>query len=307
MCNELSIIIVNWNTSELLKQCLESLRRCKIGLNNIIVVDNASNDLSVNMVESQFPEVMLIKNSQNLGFAKANNIAIGKSVADYICLLNSDTVVSPECFIEMLSFMTVYRDAVACAPALRLPSGRLQTGGAGYELSLVTAFNFFFFLTKLFPLHFKGIYLEQSAYVKLKKPLKVDWLAGTCLMVRKEAVDAVGGLDESYFMYAEDAEWCDRLRKYGNIYYLPYLEIIHYQGASSEQSDKVPTNWLAATFSYFSSKHKSKVELFRIFAALGFLMRSVLYGALRFTDREYACKSKAMLKYFLYTIRWRQN
>lgn len=305
---KLTIIIVNWNTSNLLHQCLDSLYMTNNISYNVIVVDNGSTDTSVELVENMFPHVSLIKNGVNLGFAKANNAAINIIDTDYVCLLNSDTIVSSECFDNMLMFMYDNPDAVACAPALRLPDGKLQTGGAGFELSLFTAFNYFFFLSKIFPFKFNGFFIDQTAYVKSKESARVDWLAGACLMVKKSAIDIVGGLDESFFMYAEDAEWCDRLRRVGNIYYLPNLEIIHYHGASSNNSDIISTKWLAATFNYFHSKYNStQTQLFRIITGSGFFIRMLIYYILSIKDDKYLPKFKAMSQYLIFTIKWKCN
>lgn len=306
--NKLTIIIVNWNTSGLLKQCLESLFKSNHISYDVIVVDNGSTDSSVKMVERMFSQVILIKNNVNLGFAKANNTAINKIDTEYVCLLNSDTVASSELFDNMLLFMYDHPDAIACGPALRLPDGKLQTGGAGFELSLSTAFNYFFFLSKLFPFKFRGFYIDQAAYVKSKSPVRVDWLAGACLLVKKSAIDIVGGFDESYFMYAEDAEWCDRLRKIGNIYYLPNLEIIHYHGASSNKYDTVSTKWLEATFKYYYSKYnKMQSQIFIIIVGCGFLLRTLIYLLLSSYDNKWKPKYKEMLRYMMFTIKWTYN
>lgn len=301
----LTIIIVNWNTSELLHQCLES-----IFIDNpnykVIVVDNGSTDNSVKMVTTVFPQVELIYSTVNLGFAKANNLAIQKSDSEYVCLLNSDTIVSTNCFNSMLRFMLNHAEAVACAPALRLPTGKLQTGGAGFELSLFTAFNYFFFLSKFFPYIFKGFFIDQEPYVKQGQPTKVDWLAGACLMVRRSVINKAGALDESFFMYAEDAEWCDRLREYGSIYYLPNLEIIHYHGASSNKNDKVSTKWLEATFKFFYSKSSLlQARIFQAIVGCGFMIRLLAYFLLSVNDKKYLTNVKAMSIYFRFTSQWK--
>lgn len=303
MRDALDIIIVNWNTSDLLFTCLDSV--IATNRSKITVIDNASTDDSLEMLSRLFPCVEVINNSENVGYAKANNQGIQKTKSEYVCLLNSDTVASPEVMEKMLEFMSGCPDSVACAPALRLPNGKLQTGGAGFELSLTTAFNYFFFLSKLFPFKCKGFYLDQEAYVRLCKPAKVDWLAGACLMVRKSAIDTVGGLNESYFMYAEDAEWCDRLRNVGNIYYLPHLEIIHYHGASSNNSNTVSTKWLEATFKYFQSKYNTiQSQVFRVIVGCGFLTRMLIYYCLSINNNKWLPKYKAMARYLIFTIKW---
>ncbi|MBE0596621.1 MAG: glycosyltransferase family 2 protein [Desulfuromonadales bacterium] len=280
MAPDLTVIVVNWNTRELLRDCLRSVVDGNpAGELSIIVVDNGSADGSAEMVEREFPRVRLLRNQENLGFAKANNQALRLVETPYACLLNSDTVVAPGTLAGLVSFMTAHPRTVACAPALRLPSGRLQTGGAGYELNLRTAFNYFFFLSRLFPERFPGMYLYQDHFVRKGEPLQVDWLAGACLSVRMTAVRQAGLLDESYHMYAEDAEWCQRLGRVGEIRYLPGLEILHLFGASSDKGGAVSVRWLDATFAYFERQHgRFRLKLFQLVCLGGFLLRMLLYG-----------------------------
>jgi len=306
---KLTIVIVNWNTVDLLEQCLYSLfagHGSGKAIFRVIVVDNASMDSSVYMVENRYPSVKLIKNEFNVGFAKANNFALSQINSEYVCLLNSDTVTSSRSFEDMLAFMDSHPNAVACAPALRLPDGELQTGGAGFALSLATALNYFWFLSKLFPFICKGLFIDQNAYVRRGKPARVDWLAGACLVVRKTAIDAVGTLDESFFMYAEDAEWCDRLRTVGDLYYLPALEIIHYHGASSKNTDSVSTKWLEATFKYFSLKHNQiQSEVFRLIVCIGFILRIIIYCFLCCKSNKWSRNLRAMTTYLIFVLKWK--
>lgn len=278
---ELTVIVVNWNTRDLLRDCLRSVYASEPAMPLVVmVVDNGSADGSADMVERDFPQVGLLRNRDNLGFARANNQALKIVGTPYACLLNSDTVVGPGVLSRLVAFLAARPAAVACAPALRLPSGRLQTGGAGYALSLATAFNYFFFLSRIFPERFPGMYLHQDHFVRKGMPLRVDWLAGACLTVRMTAVDQVGLLDESYHMYAEDAEWCQRLAQAGEIWYLPDREILHIFGASSGKESKVSVRWLDAAFAYFGRQHGAvRLKLFQVVCLLGFLLRLILYGA----------------------------
>lgn len=277
---ELTVIVVNWNTRELLRDCLRSVVAGEpTGAVEIVVVDNGSADGSADMVEREFPQVRLLRNNDNRGFAGANNQALRLVATPYACLLNSDTVVAPGVLSSLAAFLADHPRAAACAPALRLPSGRLQTGGAGYALSLRTAFNYFFFLSRLFPERCPGMYIHQEHFVRKGEPERVDWLAGACLTVRMAAAERVGLLDESYHMYAEDAEWCERLARVGQIWYLPALEILHVFGASSAKSSGVSVSWLDAAFAYFGNRHGAfRLKLFESICLLGFLMRMLLYG-----------------------------
>ena len=302
---DLSIIIVNWNAEGLLRNCLASIGKVVRGCRyELIVSDNASADGSCAMVEEEFPQARLIRNTENLGFAKANNQAMKEASADVVCLVNSDTLLEGDCLSEMLDFMKARPSAVACAPALRLPDGNLQTGACGFDVGLATAFNYFFFLTKLFPNRFRGIYLDQKPFVKAGKPVEVDWLSGACLMVRKAAVDATGGLDESFFMYAEDLEWCSRLRQVGEIYYLPNLEIIHYHGASSKVEAAISTKWLDAMNKHVRTKYsRRESSLFSLIAASGFMMRMVANYAAGITDSKRKEKADALREFCRFSLK----
>jgi N-acetylglucosaminyl-diphospho-decaprenol L-rhamnosyltransferase len=297
----LTIVIVNWNTKDLLKQCLESVVRSSANNSSeIIVVDNASIDGSLEMIEADFPEAVLIRNASNLGFAKANNSAISLARGRYICLLNSDTVVNFGSIQELVQFMEKTRGAVACAPALRLPSARLQTGAAGFELSLRSAFNYNMFLSKLFPTLFPGMYIDQESFVAAGNPLKVDWVAGTCMLVAKSVIEEVGMLDDGIYLYAEDVEWCHRLRTRGDIYYLPYVEITHYHGASS---DKTSTKWLESTFDYYRRMHSLfDYKIFQFIFVVGLSLRLFMYTIFACFNLRYWINVRAMKSYTKYSI-----
>lgn len=273
----LSIIIVNWNTKDLLERCLHSIFSTQKKLSfKVIVVDNASTDGSAEMIKKKFPTVFLIENKKNRGFAKANNQAFNFiENSKYVLLLNSDTVLLNTTLQVMMEFMDRNPKAGIAAPALRLPDGKFQIVGASHP-SLFTAFNYFLFLYLLSPKVFKGSFIDQKKLQKIKNPIKIDWVAGTCMLVRKEVIDQTGGLDESYFMYAEDIEWCERIKKRGwEIYYVPSVEIIHHHGASSKT---VSDQWLKSLISFMKQKNGIiKLIFFRLIMATGFGLRSFLY------------------------------
>lgn len=277
---DLTVIVVNWNTRELLRDCLRSVGAGEPAETvEVVVVDNGSADGSPEMVEREFPQVRLLRNRDNLGFARANNQALRLVETPFVCLLNSDTVVCPGALSSLASFLSRHPAAVACAPTLRLSSGRLQTGGAGYALSMRTACNYFFFLSRLFPDLCPGMYIHQEHFVRKGESVRVGWLAGACLTVRMTAVERMGLLDESYHMYAEDVEWCERLGQVGEIWYLPDREIVHVFGASSA-GHQVSIRWLDAAFAYFGRRHGGlRLKLFKLVCLCGFLLRTLLYGA----------------------------
>ena len=301
----LSIIIVNWNTIDLLEKCLDSIFFTQKNLSfKVIVVDNASTDGSVEMIKKKFPAVFLIENKKNVGFAKANNQAL-KFIENrkYVLLLNSDTVLLNKTLQKMMEFMDRNPKAGIAAPALRLPDGKFQIVGAS-KPSLISAFNYFLFLYVLSPKLFKGLFIDQQRLQKIGNPIKIDWVAGTCMLVRKEVIDKAGGLDESYFMYAEDMEWCERIKKIGwDIYYLPYIEIIHHHGASSKT---VSDQWIKSLILYMKRKNGMiKSILFRLIAAAGFGLRFFFYF-LRFTftlNKDWMKKAHQMFIFFKGALR----
>ena len=242
----LSVIIVNWNVKQFLKECLESIKKNIKNVNyEIIVVDNNSNDNSVDMLKCFFPEVILIQNKTNLGFAKANNHAIKISVGNYILLLNPDTVVLSDLAEQMLAFMEAAKDVGVCGCRLISPQnpdapfnvGWLKFPSLKHEMYSDT------FLERIVSKMQKKN-TEKIIKLEMSKPVETDWVSGACLMIRKKTVEQVGLMDENIFLYAEDVEWCYRIKKeYGwKLYVLPYVEVIHY-GQQSMKKDK-NINWL---------------------------------------------------------------
>lgn len=242
---DLSIIIVNWNTRELLAGCLESVARCqmsdvsvqksKVGdqkslsldsdlrplISETFVIDNASTDGSTTMVHERFPWVQLIENRENLGFARANNQAIRRSQGRYIMLLNSDTVLNDGAIMAMVGFADAYMEIGVLGPKLINGQGQTQLSWA----------------------RFPSIWSEIMAHHhRDKKPFadgsasEVDWMAGACLLVRRTAIENVGLMDERFFLYSEETDWCKRIQEAGwlNVYY-PVAVVSHFEGSSSSQ------------------------------------------------------------------------
>ncbi len=232
---DLSIIIVNWNTRELLASCLQSVSdnlRATAGLKvETFVVDNASADGSAAMVREHFPWVRLLENGQNAGFAQANNQAIRQSGGRYLLLLNPDTEVRPGALAALFSFMEAHPEAGAAGARLLNTDGSLQpsctlTPTPGRELWLL--------------LHLDALYPRYARYAMSEwdtgKPRAVEVLKGACLLLRREALDQAGPFDEEYFMYSEEVDLCRRIRLGGwQIYWVPQAEVIHYEGQSTRQ------------------------------------------------------------------------
>ena len=230
----LSIVVVSWNTCDLLVQCLQSvygtLEAWTISC-EVIVVDNASMDDSVQAVRRRFPGVVLIENPVNVGFARANNQAIERSEGQYVLLLNPDTVVQPGAIQGLLHFMDTHPQAGAVAPKLVNPDASFQASWARFP----TLLSEFFLMTGLARV-FVGPYAPSPRPQPQEAARFVDWVAGAALLVRQSAVDQVGALDERYFLYSEETEWCWRLWQGGwEVWYLPDVAIVHYGGASTRK------------------------------------------------------------------------
>ena len=230
----LSIIIVNWNTRDLLAQCLESVANNARLMPHLrmetFVVDNASTDSSAAMVGERFPWVQLVENEVNTGFAQANNQAIRLSTGRYVLLLNPDTEVKPQALYTLMDFMESQQDAGAAGSWLLNADGSLQT--SCYPAPTLSRELWrLFHLDTLYPYsHYQMDKWDRCV------PQKVDVLKGACVILRRKALDEIGLLDENYFMYSEEVDLCYRLQKAGwNLYWVPQSQVVHFGGESTKQ------------------------------------------------------------------------
>jgi len=252
---EISIIIVSWNVRELLKACLNSIYRTKEGLPvEVIVVDGGSEDGSQLMVEQSFPDVKLIARPDNIGFPTGNNIGISQSAGRNVLLLNPDTEIISNALEELSSYLDENRDVGVVAAQLLNPDGTVQSSRRRFPTLATGVFE----STWLQPMAPGSI---QRNYYFEDEPsdavLDVDWVVGACLMVRRSVVEQVGLLDEDYFMYSEELDWCRRIKTAGwRVVYLPIAQIIHHVGKSSEQAlVERHINFQRAKLRYFRKYH----------------------------------------------------
>ncbi len=233
----LSIIIVNYNVKDLLRDCLGSLRLTIQQFNNltieIFVVDNASSDGSAEMVRREFPEVGVIASDKNLGFARANNLAIKKSSGRYLLFLNPDTTVPPETLPEMIRFMDENPKVGVATCYVELASGGMDSDCHRGFPTPWAAFCFFTKLEKVFP-HSKVFGQYHQTWKDLNTTHEIDSCCGAFMLVRRGAMEEVGIWDEDFFFYGEDLDWCYRFKEKGwLVMFYPYAKIIHHKGASS--------------------------------------------------------------------------
>ena len=232
---ELSIIIVNFNTYRFLHFCLDSIYHgnLPVSLYEIIVVDNASADDSVNSLRKNYPQVKLIANRQNLGFAHANNQGIKKANGNLLLLLNPDTVVPKNTLRRMFEFVKKEKKTGIATCKVELPSGKLDDACHRGFPTPWRAFCQFSGLTAIFPQSqfFNGYHL---GYKNMDKVHQIDSCVGAFMLMKREVIAGVGDLDEDYFWYGEDLDFCYRAKRYGwQVVYVPDVKILHYKGVAA--------------------------------------------------------------------------
>lgn len=232
----LSIVIVNYNSIHVLKPCLDSLLALGNWLHEnceVLIVDNASSDGSAETIKQDYPWVIFTANQENLGFAKANNQALRKARGDYQLLLNPDTVVPLETLKECITFLKGHPDAGVVTCKVVFPSGKIDMDcHRGFptpwaSFTYFSGLEDFFFNSKWF-----GKY--HLTYLPLNTTHEIDSAVGAFMMMPKVAIEKVGLLDEDFFFYGEDIDWCYRFKEKGfKVYYFPDVSITHYKGVSS--------------------------------------------------------------------------
>ncbi|MDP4001211.1 MAG: glycosyltransferase family 2 protein [bacterium] len=224
---DLSIIIVNFNTKNLLKQCLRSVFNSQTSfIYEVIVSDNGSSDGSIEMVGTEFPKTQVIENKTNLGFSKGNNVALRQAQGRYSLLLNSDTEVNPDTFDLSIKYMDEHKDTGAMGVKVLLPNGELDIACRRKFPNPKNSFLRLFGLSK---------YSDYNITTPMDQETEVDAVMGAYMMVRKAVLDQVGLLDEEFFMYGEDLDWCWRIKQAGHkIMYYPGVSITHYKYGSAQ-------------------------------------------------------------------------
>jgi len=230
---KLSIIIVNWNTRDLLLQCMESIDRFLKDVElEVIVIDNNSHDESTTTVEEKFAQTKIIKNKENIGPVKANNQGIKMSHSPYILLLNSDTYFIDSSMTSMLSMMERDNKIGVVAPQL-----------LNEDLSPHTSFfNFPTLKGELaeryeFLLQWMGYRFSHTTLNTMQEPLQVDWLSSACMLIRRDIINEVGLFDENFFIYYDDVDFCRRVKNSSwKIFFYPRAKVVHLEGKSFNES-----------------------------------------------------------------------
>jgi len=258
---EISIILVNYNDKPHLTACLESLQKATANLPaEVLLVDNHSEDGSLELIREAFPWVRLFVNDQNLGYAKANNIGIRASRGAFVLFLNTDTVIPPDALVLLVGELRRQPQAAAIGPALVRADSSYQVS-FGRDLGVFGEFRQKFFLNPYY----------KFALRHSRKARRVGWLSGACLHARRDAVVAAGLFDESFFIYFEDIDLCRRLRDQGfDLFYYPAVHVLHFGGATTASRRwRSRLHYRRSQLRYYE-KHGSRLSLrlLRIFIGL---------------------------------------
>lgn len=301
----LNIIIVSWNVRELLRACLRSIQAhpCTVAKQRVIVVDNASADATAEMVRTDFPSVDLVANPTNRGFTGGNNdglrIALDRAAGDddFVLLLNPDTEVAPGALDALVSHARAEATIGVVGPQLRYPDGSIQSSRRRFP-ALATAVFESTWLQAAAP---RG--LLDAYYVRDRRDdeaCDVDWVVGAAMLVRASAAARVGGLDEGFFMYSEELDWCKRLREAGwRAVYLPAAVVVHHEGKSSEQvSGKRMLYFNASKVRYFAKHHgRPAAELLRLSLLAQFAWQTALESAKWLAGNRRALRAERVQAY----------
>jgi len=286
---DLTIAVISYNTLELLRECFLSIHQYAPADAEVIVVDNASTDGSPEVVRSEFPTFHLIANSQNLGFAKAVNQALQLGHSDYFLILNADVRLTKGAAEGLLTYMESHPNVGIAAPANVTPDGEpMLTVHPDVSLGWEILRNLLF--VDVLRYRVFGKYLAR----RFTSPAAVDWATGSALMARREVLEAVGGMDESIFLYGEEYDWQLRTRKAGwEVHFVPQAVVVHHKGASADQVLNVHRYRVVtrSTYYFFVKHHGWWGLLFLVLAhVVGSFLRMVLSGILCVGGRAPMCR-----------------
>ena len=270
---DLSIIIVNYNVKEFLQNLLHSAEKASSRISKeIIVIDNASDDGSVDIIKQKFPTVKLVENKNNIGFGSANNQGLKIAQGKYILFINPDCIVSENTFDKMISFFNEHPDCGLAGCKILNSDGSLQLAcrrsfpGPWTSFTKVTGLSNLFPGTRIFA-RYNLTYLDEN------RTHEVDAVSGSFMMIKRDAYEKVGGFDDQFFMYGEDLDLCYRVQKAGfKVYYVPDTQIIHYKGESTKRSNLDETKLFYDAMHKFVKKHLSSFPIVELIlrTAIGF-------------------------------------
>jgi N-acetylglucosaminyl-diphospho-decaprenol L-rhamnosyltransferase len=278
---DLAVVIVNWNTVDLLDECLQSVVDHSPGdlRTEVIVVDNASRDGSVEHLRANWPSVRVIVNDENVGFCRANNRAIGATTAPYLLLINTDARLTDGCADAMLGYFERDPKAAVVGPRLVYGDGSFQRWTAGRSLTLTSCANYYLGLDRLAQRvpALAGIYLTYDT----DQPFRPGWVTSAVMLLRRSALDEIGLLDESIFVYMDDVDLCQRATDAGwHVWYAADTTAVHFMGASTKrETGKVSPEAMRAFNRWYERRHGPRsARAVRAMQTVGFGARAGLHA-----------------------------
>ena len=289
---KISVVIVNYKVPNYIHQCLLSIEKAAAMFDTeIFVVDNASEDQSVEMIRKFHPQVICIENEDNVGFSKANNIAMRKAKGEYLLIINPDTFVSENMIEDCVRFMDQHPEVGATGVSMYDSAGKFAPESRRAVPRPVTAFYKLIGLCKRFPKsrRFGKYYL---GYLDRNKPSEIEILSGACMFMRRSAIEKVGFFDEDYFMYGEDIDLSYRILKAGyKNYYLP-VEIIHYKGESTHKNSFTYVNNFNMSMIIFLKKHFTFYSWIFELPIISAVYLKAAIGYVRVSFKKIFCREK---------------
>lgn len=272
--HDLTVVIVTWNSADCIRDCLRSIdppsRRAPT---RVVVVDNASKDGTVPLVSREFPWADVVANRDNRGFGAANNQAFAAASSRYVMMLNPDTVARPGALDALVAFMDAHPEAWAAGPAMLNADGSEQRTGVAFP-SLGNLLSETFFLDRLLP-HSRLFGRHRRLFDERPGPREVDFVQGSALIFRREVLERVGGLDERFFMYFEETDWCFRMKRAGGrVLVCPDAQVVHLGGGEFGHFDERRLLHYHRSLLAFYGKHHGHAAQAALRAAL--LLRSAL-------------------------------
>lgn len=289
MQEKLSIIIISYNSKEYVIDCIKSIiYTCFDFVPEIIIVDNNSTDDSVETISKLFPDVKIIENTRNLGYAKAINIGANKATGDVLILSNADVIYRKDSIQELVKYISNNDNAAVCGPQQVFPNGQFQRS-FGYFPSIKRALFDVTGITKL-----KQNKKKKQFALKASKPYFVEYIDGAILCIKKNNFNSLNGFDEDYFFYSEEADFCYRANNTGrNCVIVPSSIVVHHRGGSQENKgmSQKGIQMLINSEELFLSKHKSKLEKTTYFTIelIYFKLLSIMYSILKKNIKSSNC------------------
>lgn len=278
---DLSVVLVYYKTRDYLISCLEAVQADLGGFQaEIVVVDNDSRDDVAAVLRDRFPAARLRVNGQNLGYARAVNQGVADTAGEFVLVMNPDCVVCPGALATLVGHLRQHPRTAIAGPKILNPDGSLEYSARSFPDQLTFLFNRYSLLTRLFPNNpFSRRYmLTDWDHATLRE---VDWLSGACLLVRRAAIQAVGPMDEAFFMFNEDVDWCRRMRLAGwSVTYVPDAVVVHHIGASRGRvSPRVIYGRHVGMIHYFHKHHPGNPLLMALADAFILLRAGLMIAA----------------------------